>query len=141
MPFTSADLARERAAADWNLAELFELVVETCPERMALAHGTGGIVRTWRELDRRANALARHLARSHAPGAKIALYAHNRPEFVEALVAAMKARLVTVNVNYRYREDELAYLFDNSDSEVSTIGTASDRSNRSVRPKVSAPLN
>ena len=28
----------------------------------------------------------------------------------------MKARLVPVNVNYRYREDELAYLFDNSDA-------------------------
>src|SRR5262249_51641647 len=47
---------------------------------------------------------------------KLAVYAHNRPEFVESLVAAMKARLVPVNVNYRYREDELAYLFDNSDA-------------------------
>ena len=28
----------------------------------------------------------------------------------------MKARLVPVNVNYRYREDELVYLFDNSDA-------------------------
>ena len=28
----------------------------------------------------------------------------------------MKARLVPVNVNYRYREDELHYLFDNADA-------------------------
>jgi fatty-acyl-CoA synthase len=118
MPSTSADLARERASTDWNLADLFELVADTCPERIALAHGTAGVVRTWRELDRRANALARHLAHSHAPGAKIALYAHNRPEFMESVIAAMKARLVPVNVNYRYREDEIVYLFDNSDSEV-----------------------
>ena len=28
---------------------------------------------------------------------------------MESLLAALKARLVPVNVNYRYREDELAY--------------------------------
>jgi fatty-acyl-CoA synthase len=100
----------------WNLADLFDLVAETVPERLAVAHGTSGVTRTWRELAARTNALARHLQRLHRPGAKLAVYSHNRPEFVEALVGAMKARLVPVNVNYRYREDELAYLFDNSDA-------------------------
>jgi fatty-acyl-CoA synthase len=101
---------------EWNLADLFELVADTVPERLALAHGVNGPTRSWRELDRRGNALALHLARSHRPGDKLALYAYNRPEFVEALVGGMKARLVPVNVNYRYREDELVYLFDNSDA-------------------------
>jgi acyl-CoA synthetase (AMP-forming)/AMP-acid ligase II len=100
----------------WNLADLFELVADTVPERLALAHGIDGPTRSWRELDRNANALAKHLARGHQPGDKIALYAHNRPEFVETLVAALKARLVPVNVNYRYREEELVYLLDNSDA-------------------------
>jgi 3-oxocholest-4-en-26-oate---CoA ligase len=103
---------------DWNLADLFELVADTVPERLALAHGIDGPTRSWRELDRRANALALHLARRHRPGDKLALYAYNRPEFVESLVAALKARLVPVNVNYRYREDELCYLLDNSDATV-----------------------
>jgi len=103
---------------DWNLADLFELVADTVPERLALAHGVDGATRTWRELDRSANALAAHLARSHRPGDKLALYAYNRPEFVESLFAAFKARLVPVNVNYRYREEELVYLLDNSDSTV-----------------------
>jgi len=53
-----------------------------------------GATRSWRELDRNANALALHLARRHQPGEKIALYSYNRPEFVETLVAAFKARLV-----------------------------------------------
>jgi fatty-acyl-CoA synthase len=101
---------------DWNLADLFELVADTAPDRVALAHGVDGPTRTWREFDRRANALALHLARSHQPGDKLALYAYNRPEFVEALSGAMKARMVPVNVNYRYREEELVYLLDNSDS-------------------------
>jgi fatty-acyl-CoA synthase len=102
---------------EWNLADLFELVADTCPERVALQHGREGTTRSWRELERRANALARHFARQHGSGAKISVYAHNRPEFIETLVGAMKARLVPVNVNYRYLEDELVYLFDNSDSE------------------------
>ncbi|HVP27665.1 MAG TPA: acyl-CoA synthetase [Myxococcota bacterium] len=106
------------SAPDWNLADVFEQVADCVPERDALAHGVEGAARTWRELDRRTNALARHLARCHAPGAKLSLYAHNRPEYMEGFVGAIKARLVPVNVNYRYREDELVYLFDNSDSEV-----------------------
>jgi len=106
------------ASVDWNLADLFELVADCVPEREALAHGESGPARSWRDFDRRTNALARHLARAHAPGAKLSLYAHNRPEYMEGFVGAIKARLVPVNVNYRYREDELVYLFDNSDSEV-----------------------
>jgi fatty-acyl-CoA synthase len=101
---------------EWNLADLFELVADTVPDRLALAHGVDGPTRTWREFDRRANALALHLARSHRPGDKLALYAYNRPEFVEALSGALKARMVPVNVNYRYREEELVYLLGNSDA-------------------------
>ena len=100
----------------WNLADLFELVADAVPDRLALAHGEKGRTRSWAELEARANALAAHLVRRHQPGDKLAIYSHNRPEYVEALLAALKARLVPVNVNYRYREDELAYLFDNSDA-------------------------
>jgi fatty-acyl-CoA synthase len=100
----------------WNLADLFELVADTVPDRLALAHGAAGVSRSWAELEERTNALAAHLAERHRPGDKLAIYSHNRPEYVEALLAALKARLVPVNVNYRYREDELHYLFDNADA-------------------------
>jgi fatty-acyl-CoA synthase len=103
-------------AMQWNLADLFDLVAETVPERLAVAHGPTGLARSWREVAARTNALARHLRRRHQPGDKLAIYSFNRPEFVETLIGAMKARLVPVNVNYRYREDELAYLFDNADA-------------------------
>jgi acyl-CoA synthetase (AMP-forming)/AMP-acid ligase II len=108
----------ESPSLAWNLGDLFELVADTVPDRLALAHGVDGPTRSWRDLDRRANALAHHFARSHQPGDKLALYAYNRPEFVETLTAAFKARLVPVNVNYRYREEELVYLLDNSDATV-----------------------
>jgi 3-oxocholest-4-en-26-oate---CoA ligase len=100
----------------WNLADVFELVADTVPERLALAHGEKGRTRSFAELESRANALAAHWLRRHRPGDKVAIYSHNRPEFVESLVGALKARLVPVNVNYRYREEELAYLFENSDA-------------------------
>lgn len=100
----------------WNLADLFELIADTVPDRLALAHGEEGVERSWREFDRRSNALARHLHGILDPGAKLAIYSHNRPEYLEAMLAALKARWVPVNVNYRYREEELAYLLDNSDA-------------------------
>jgi len=106
----------------WNIADLFELVADTVPERMALAHGVDGVTRSWSEFDRRANALARHFIGSHQPGDKVSIYMHNRPEYLETLFAALKARLVPVNVNYRYRESELLYLFDNSDSSAVVYG-------------------
>jgi fatty-acyl-CoA synthase len=62
--------------------------------------------------------VARHLTRANTPGEKLAIYTHNRPEYLETFVAALKARLVPVNVNYRYREKELLYLLDNSDAAV-----------------------
>jgi hypothetical protein len=33
---------------DWNLADLYELVADTAPDRIALAHGVNGPTRTWR---------------------------------------------------------------------------------------------
>jgi fatty-acyl-CoA synthase len=100
----------------WNLADIFELVADTAPDRLALAHGPDGPSRSWAELERRSNALARHLCERHEPGDKLAIYSYNRPEYVETVVAALKARLAPVNVNYRYRADELLYLFDNADA-------------------------
>ncbi len=40
---------------------------------------------------------------------------------MEGVYAAMKAALVPVNVNYRYREEELRYLLDNADAEIVVV--------------------
>src|SRR5207244_158742 len=45
----------------------------------------------------------------------IGIYASNCAEWVEVMLGAYKARAVPVNVNYRYVDDELRYLFDNAD--------------------------
>src|SRR5438093_764974 len=69
-------------------------------------------------LTRRTNNLAAALrARGGQPGDKVALYLRNRPEYLEATVACFKARLVHVNVNFRYLGDELRYIMDDADAK------------------------
>jgi acyl-CoA synthetase (AMP-forming)/AMP-acid ligase II len=98
----------------FNLADLFESVVDTVPERLALV--AGDVRLTYKELDQRANRLANYLA-SKGVGAesKVGIYAFNRAEWVESMWACLKIRAVPININYRYVEDELAYIFDNAD--------------------------
>jgi acyl-CoA synthetase (AMP-forming)/AMP-acid ligase II len=44
----------------------------------------------------------------------VALYLHNGNEYLEGMLGAAAARAVSINVNYRYVEDELAYLLDDA---------------------------
>ena len=46
----------------------------------------------------------------------VALYLHNGNEYLEGMLGAYKARAAPFNVNYRYVDDELTYLFDNADA-------------------------
>ena len=47
----------------------------------------------------------------------VALYLYNGNEYLEGMLGAMKARCAPFNVNYRYVEEELLYLFDNADAK------------------------
>src|SRR6476469_10816395 len=71
---------------------------------------------SYAELEADANRLAHFLAsRGIVPGDHVGIYAKNSIEHVVALLAIFKVRAVAINVNYRYVEGELNYLFDNSD--------------------------
>lgn len=97
-----------------NLADLFELVVDTVPEREALVCGSRRF--TYGELDREANRLAHFLVASGVkPGEHVGMYLYNGHEYLASVLAAFKVRAVPVNVNYRYVEDELEYLLNDSD--------------------------
>ncbi len=103
-------------ARAFNIADLFELVADAVPAREALV--AGEVRRTFAELDERATRLANHfLDAGLRPGAKVAVYGWNRVEWAEAFLAAFKARLIPINVNYRYVADELRYVLDNADCE------------------------
>jgi 3-oxocholest-4-en-26-oate---CoA ligase len=97
-----------------NIADLFEHAADAFPERVAIACGAN--TATFAELERRSNQLAHHLTeQGFGQGDHIGLYARNRIEAIEIMLAAYKLRAVPVNVNYRYVENELRYLFDNAD--------------------------
>jgi 3-oxocholest-4-en-26-oate---CoA ligase len=75
-------------AVEYNLADLFESVVDVVPDREALVHldhpGTGAERRlTYAELDAAANRLAHHLAASGiGPGEHVGLYLYNCVEYL-----------------------------------------------------------
>jgi fatty-acyl-CoA synthase len=97
-----------------NLADLFEVVVDTVPDRLALVAGSER--RTYRELDERANRFAYALRDRGIPvGAHVGILAHNCAEWVEAMIGCYKARTVPVNLNFRYVAPELRYVVDNAD--------------------------
>src|SRR5215470_4513962 len=99
---------------EFNLADLFEHAVDHFGDREYLA--CDGERRTYREMEERANRLAHHLAaQGVGPGDHVGIYAFNSVEWVETLWAVFKLRAVWININYRYVEDELRYLFDNAD--------------------------
>jgi len=97
-----------------NIADLFEHAVDAAPDNLALK--VGGRVVTYAELEADANRLAHYLqAQGVGPGDHVAIYAKNSIEHVVATLAIVKIRATTINVNYRYVESELDYLFDNAD--------------------------
>jgi fatty-acyl-CoA synthase len=100
---------------EFNLADLFEIVVDTVPDRLAVVAGDTRL--TYRQLDERANRLAHHLIESGVqPGDHVGVYAWNRAEWLEAELGIYKARASVININFRYVADELRYMLENSDS-------------------------
>jgi 3-oxocholest-4-en-26-oate---CoA ligase len=107
----------------WNFGDILDAIEPVLPpDAPALIHGSRVV--TWSQLSRRANNLARALiARGAQAGDKIAFYMRNRPEYLETLNAAFKARLTHVNINYRYTADEVLYIIDNSDAQIVVYGS------------------
>jgi 3-oxocholest-4-en-26-oate---CoA ligase len=98
----------------FNLADLFERVVDAAPERTAIVAGSRRL--SYAELDERANRLAHFLAGAGVKANQhIGLMAVNGTEYVEGMLAAFKLRAVPININYRYVDDELRYLFNDAD--------------------------
>jgi acyl-CoA synthetase (AMP-forming)/AMP-acid ligase II len=97
-----------------NIADLAEHAVDTVPDRVALICGDEQV--TYAQLEEKANRLAHYLLeRGVKPGDKVGIYCRNRIETVVAMLGIVKADAILVNVNFRYVEAELRYLFDNSD--------------------------
>ena len=97
-----------------NIADLAEHAIDAVPDRVALICGDDQL--TYAQLEDKANRLAHYLIdRGVRKDEKVGLYCRNRIEIVIAMLGIVKAGAIAVNVNFRYVEGELRYLFENSD--------------------------
>jgi acyl-CoA synthetase (AMP-forming)/AMP-acid ligase II len=98
----------------FNLADMLESVVDAVPDREALY--AEGRRLSFREFDERANQLAHHFAANGIGlGDHVGCHMMNGTEYLETMYALFKVRAVPVNVNFRYVEEELRYLYSDAD--------------------------
>jgi acyl-CoA synthetase (AMP-forming)/AMP-acid ligase II len=97
-----------------NIADLAEHAIDAVPDRVALISDDDQL--TYAQLEEKANRLAHYLIdQGVKKDDKVGLYCRNRIEIVIAMLGIVKAGAILVNVNFRYVEGELKYLFENSD--------------------------
>jgi 3-oxocholest-4-en-26-oate---CoA ligase len=119
-----------------NFADLFEHAADVFGDRIALVSAEQQV--TYRELDERTNRLAHYLAGlGIGAGDHVGLYAHNSIEAAETILASCKLRAVAININYRYTDHELQYMFADAD----LVALVCDRqyAPRAAAAAVSAP--
>ncbi|MFK7919332.1 MAG: AMP-binding protein [Ilumatobacter sp.] len=125
-----------------NWATLWEAFADAQPAQVAVV--VGDHEQTWSSLDDRAARLATVLAdRGAGVGTRIAQLMFNCPEYLESAYAAFKLRATPVNVNYRYKAPEIAYICDNAGAEVLVFhGSLGERvtAARSMMPTVTTLL-
>ena len=124
-------------AMTFTLADLNEAIADAVPEREAIVTAARRV--RWRDLQLRTRRLAQ-LLQSAGLGCRrerdelapwesgqdhLALYLYNGSEYLEGMIGATKARVAAFNVNYRYVEDELAYLLLTRGRAPSSITPAS----------------
>jgi fatty-acyl-CoA synthase len=112
----------------FNLGHIHEAIAEAVPDRECLVFRDRRF--TWSQLADRTRRLA-DVLRAHGLGCHadrgglqpwesgqdhVGLYLYNGNEYLEGMLGAYKARTAPFNVNYRYVEEELLYLFENADA-------------------------
>lgn len=103
-------------ATELHFATVFEAMADAFGDADAVVHGTERML--WSEYDDAAARIAGFLdANGIRTDQKVGLFLYNSNEYLTAQYATFKNRAVPVNVNYRYLDDELAYLLENADVE------------------------
>ena len=99
-----------------HFAKIWESNSSLVPNEPALFNNNKTI--DWRSFDELSSKLASYLIKMGlGEDSKVGIYMQNCNEYMIAQFAAFKIGAVPINVNYRYKKDELIYLFDNSDAE------------------------
>ncbi len=99
-----------------HLATVWESLADAVGDTDALVQGSRRI--TWSQFDDRAARLAAALRGAGLEtGSRVAQFLYNSPEYAESYAAALKQRMVPINVNYRYLDEELRYLLADSGAQ------------------------
>lgn len=106
--------------SSFNFADLLALVASEVPERTALVCGDSRL--SFAELSERVEVFAAYLSRiGLVPGDTLALHCGNRPEYLIAFFAACRLGVLPFNVNYRYLDGELEYLYGNAKAAAALV--------------------
>ena len=99
-----------------NFASVWEMIADLVPDNDALICGEDIV--SWKSYDSRSSKVASALTNAGlGANSKAGLYLNNSNEYLIGQNAIFKIGGVPINVNYRYVEEELIYLLDNSDAE------------------------
>lgn len=105
-----------------NIARWLQRTAAVFPQRLAVLHGDEPWL-DYGQLAARTSALAGFLRTQCGvqPGARVALYAANCPEYLEALQAIYWAGAVSVPVNFKLHPSELEYILDHAGADVAFV--------------------
>lgn len=118
-----------------TFADIFEAHADAMPTAVAIAHGEREV--DWATFDDvSARVASAYASAGLGPGSKVGMFMYNCPEYLMTQNAAFKSRVTPVNVNYRYLEDELWYLLDNSDCEALVFHASLGDRIRSVKSRL-----
>ena len=118
-----------------SLAVVWETIAELFPDAPAQVQGKRAF--TWKQFDRRADGIARTLLDGQAStGDRVAQYLRNSPEYLEVSHAALKIGIPAVNSNYRYKGEELRYLWDDADVTAVVFHGSFTETAGSLRPRL-----
>ena len=112
-----------------NLAAIHEAIAAAIPDRECLLFRDRRF--SWAQVTDRTRRLADVLRRHHLGECvdrgelegwesgqdHVGLYLYNGNEYLEGMLGAFKARTAPFNINYRYVDEELEYLFKNADAK------------------------
>ncbi len=118
---------------EFSLAEVHEAIGASRPDAECLVFRDLRL--TWADVTERTRRLANyllgcglgcHVERSalqrHESGQDhLAIYLHNGNEYLEAMLGSLKARVASLNVNYRYVAEELRYLLTDSNARAIVV--------------------
>lgn len=91
----------------------------------------------WKELDERAKCFANSLfSLGLERGDRVAIYAKNSNQWVEALFGLAQVGLVSVTVNYRLTANEVAFIIENSGAKAIICDESTEQNSLEVKAKI-----